>query len=347
MNHEQPFRIVRSTDLEQCAAAGDDQRRSALWETFVQQAGKRLAGAGTLDFHDLSASASSFLLQPELEAAINEALAVQAPLLLTGEPGTGKTQVAHFLAQYLGAELFQFHVKSTSTANDFKWEFDAVAYLRFGKEAGKEHGKDEGTKAARASGAPDDRSRFRTKKALWLAYECEKRAVVLVDEIDKAPRDFPNDLLHELDQHSFPDPFDTEADGKPKLVRPASNHPPIVVITSNDERRLPDPFLRRCIYHHIRFDDAFVRKIVSARSGKLFPGLEGDVLKRAIDLFLDLRRKTGFTRKPATAELLTWLAILAARKTAAGELTSLHQELPGLAAIVKDSRDLEKLPKSA
>ena len=184
---------------------------------------------------------------PELRLALNMALHTGSPLLLTGEPGTGKTQAADFVGGYFGIPVFKFLVKSTSTAQDLMYEFDAVGYLHWAQSAGR--------RSTPARPAPGQeiaeeteavRRGFLHPRALWQAYDIDGDAVVLIDEIDKASRDFPNDLLHELDQHSFPHPFD-----RARWITPRSGRRPIVIVTSNEERRLPDAFLRRCIFHRI------------------------------------------------------------------------------------------------
>ncbi len=271
---------------------------------------------------DFKVSASRFRLDTGLQTAINMALAVGAPLLLTGEPGTGKTQVAWYLGWYFGVEVFDYSVKSTSTAEDLKYDFDAVGYLRAAQHP--------------APGEPPLlRADFLQKKALWRAYECETVAVLLIDEIDKAPRDFPNDLLLELDQHKFHHPFNEK-----EIIHPRSGQPPIVVITSNAERRLPDAFLRRCIFHHIELTEALVRAAIKAH----FPPLDEALLEAAQERFWELRKTPQLQKKPSTAEILTWLAILSARGIKAQPLrTCSLRDLPGLTALLKDRDDLDQL----
>ena len=172
------------------------------------------------------------------------ALSSNEPLLVTGAPGTGKTQLAWFLGHYFGIEVRPFYVKSTSVARDLQYAFDAVAYLQSAYAA--EHGA-----------AKQDRKEFLTEGPLWQCYTDPVPSVLLIDEIDKASRDFPNDLLHELDQGWFYHPFDREQN-KPVRVPKTPGRKPIVVITSNLERRLPPPFLRRCIYHNIELTEALV-----------------------------------------------------------------------------------------
>jgi MoxR-like ATPase len=193
------------------------------------------------------------------------------------------------------------------------------------------------------------RDSFLHKRALWEAYETEGDAVVLIDEIDKAPRDFPNDLLHELDQHSFPHPFDPTT-----MIQPQSGRPPIVIVTSNEERRLPDAFLRRCIFHRIELTEAIVEAAVESMAravegdsdgaGSSFPHL--DVATRAVARarFWEIRQLREIDKKPSTAELLTWLCILSARRVEAQTLQgSGLRQLPGIEALIKDYEDLQRL----
>jgi MoxR-like ATPase len=274
------------------------------------------------------AAAPDYQLGPGLETAVNMALAVGAPLLVTGEPGTGKTQLAYFLADYFGIEVRPFLVKSITTARDLQYEFDAVGYLQSAYAA--QHG------APRA-----ERKDFLRPGPLWLAYERQEPSVLLIDEIDKAPRDFPNDLLHELDQGWFPHPFAKDGNGEPLRIPATPRKPPIVVITSNVERRLPGPFLRRCVFHHIELTDQLVRDAVEARARE-FPHLPPAVRRRAIDRFWELREH-DLQKPPSTAELLVWLAVLNALGIAEKDLDVHLVELPGSGSLIKDKDDLERL----
>lgn len=261
----------------------------------------------------------------DLVGALNAALAVGAPLLVTGEPGTGKTQVAHWAAYHLGIEdrLFKLDVRSTSVASDLFYRFDAVAYF---------HAANDRTRTEKL-----DPQQFRTKQALWRALE-SSRSIVLIDEVDKAQRDFPNDLLQALDQYEFFVPETGE-----KVVRQGNAAPPLVVITSNSERRLPEPFLRRCIFHHIEFSEDLVRRAVSARAGD-FPKLDEKAREAAIKRFFELRKR-DLRKKPATAELLVWLILLSAgSKVTAKEIESAPlAKLPALGALIKDHEDRKEL----
>jgi MoxR-like ATPase len=268
---------------------------------------------------------SAPLFQPDasLVDAVNVALAVGAPLLLTGEPGTGKTQVAHYLAWYFDVELFALHVASTTTREDLLYSFDAVAYLHAASDPRRQE-------------ETIRKEQFVQPGPLWRAYEADGPSVVLLDEIDKAPRDFPNDLLHVLDQHSFAVP---EAD---RVVECRKGPPPVVVITSNSERRLPEPFLRRSIFHHIAFTEELVRRAVEARVGD-FPHLSGAVREAAIQRFLEVRGR-DLRKKPATAELLVWLTILSAQRDITEEDLKVEpRRLPALSALLKDRDDLALL----
>jgi MoxR-like ATPase len=271
----------------------------------------------------LEEAAPFYQPDPELTDAINVSLAVGAPLLLTGEPGTGKTQVAYYLAWHFDIPLFPQVVRSTTTAEDLLYRFDAVAYLHAAHDPA-------------LAGQEVMRERFIQKGPLWKAYEAGGPAVVLLDEIDKAPRDFPNDLLDVLDQHTFAVPELDATVSRGKM--PA----PIVVITSNSERRLPEPFLRRSIFHHIEFTENLVRRAVAAR-GSDFPNLSPAVQEAAVERFLELRGR-DLRKKPATAELLVWLTVLSARSgVSVDTLRGPVATLPALSALIKDRDDLALL----
>jgi MoxR-like ATPase len=311
-------------------------RRSVDPRTHDFAAARSKLGARSLPraVTDFGASAPYFQLDDKLETAINTALVVGAPLLLTGEPGTGKTQVAYFLGWYFAIPVFPYQVRSTSTSEDLKYDFDAVGYLR----AAQHHSPEERRR---------ERHEFLTEKALWKAYRCGSDAVLLIDEIDKAPRDFPNDLLQELAEHRFKHPF------KEKLVEPATGRPPVAVITSNAERRLPDAFLRRCIVHHIELTPELVDRAVRARIGgedKDFPiELDEDTRHEAQGRFWELRDPAhNLQKRPSTGELLVWLTILSARGVTTDELRGKPlRDLPGIEALVKDRDDRKQLPGPA
>lgn len=262
--------------------------------------------------------------QPDaaLVDAINVALAVGAPLLVTGEPGTGKTQIAHYLAWYfhLQEHLFPLYVRSDTRAEDLLYRFDAVAYLNAAHETAQQ-------------GKTLSRQAFVEPGPLWQAYQADGPSVVLIDEIDKAPRDFPNDLLNVLDQHRFYVPEQQE------WIDRGDHPPPILIITSNSERRLPEPFLRRCIFHHIEFTEALLRRVVAARLDD-FPDLPPEIREAAIQRFLELRGRE-IRKPPATAELLIWLTVLSAQKHTS--LESLQNcrltELPALSSLIKNRDD--------
>jgi MoxR-like ATPase len=291
--------------------------------------------------------------------AINMALHTGSPLLLTGEPGTGKTQAADFVGAYFGIPVYKFLVKSTSIAQDLLYEFDAVGYLHWAQATsqrppvGNTSQPDDLQPSPEAIAAETEAVRhgFLHKRALWQAYEESGDAVVLIDEIDKAPRDFPNDLLHELDQHSFPHPFNHT-----QLIRPCSSRPPIVIATSNEERRLPDAFLRRCIFHRIELTPELVAAAVESMAravpgdsdsmgvGGGFPNLGPEARAMARQRFWDIRQLQEIEKKPSTAELLTWLCILSARRVDASTLErSRLRDLPGIEALIKDYGDLQRL----
>ncbi len=301
-----PFELLNPDDRNPAV------RRQALAQRYLPDS-----------FGSHAEAAQHYQPDADLVDAVNVALAVGAPLLLTGEPGAGKTQVAHYLAWYFDVALFPLYVRSVTTAEDLLYRFDTVAYLHAANDP------------ANRDRLPD-KSDFIDKGPLWQAYETAAPAVVLIDEIDKAPRDFPNDLLNVLDQHTF-----FVAEIKQKVQR--SGPPPVVVITSNSERRLPEPFLRRCIFHHIEFTEELLRRAVAARGGD-FPQLPDAVKEAVIQRFLELRGRE-IRKKPATAELLTWLLALAARGGVdARQLSHCRLiELPALSTLIKDRDDLAVL----
>ena len=281
----------------------------------------------------LATEAPFFIPGEALVTAMNAAIAVAEPLLITGEPGTGKTQAAYYAAHRLGTRVFHFQVKSETTAGELLYHFDTVRYFHDAHLAN-----------IREDSAPLDKTRYVEPRALWQAFDYGREqgrpAVLLIDEIDKAPRDFPNDLLHELDQMEF---LVVETGER---IRPERTLAPILFITSNSERRLPEPFLRRCVYHHIAFDPEVVRRAVAVRAGQFDP-LGPELTDLAIRAFLAIRRRS-LRKRPATGELLVWLRVLALAMGV--ERSRLEQALkdqdltrmPYLGALLKDHKDLEE-----
>src|SRR6201993_1825728 len=225
-----------------------------------------------------------YVATDDLKVAVNASIVLERPLLVKGEPGTGKTVLAEEVAKTLGAPLIEWHVKSTTKALQGLYEYDAVSRLR-----------DSQLGEARVS----DISNYIKRGKLWEAFTCETRPVLLIDEIDKADIEFPNDLLLELDRMEF---FVYETGETIKARRR-----PIVVITSNNEKELPDAFLRRCFFHYIRFPDAeTMRAIVEVH----FPGIKQRLVSEALKLFYEIREVPGMKKKPSTSELLDWLKLL-------------------------------------
>jgi MoxR-like ATPase len=227
---------------------------------------------------------ASYVATEDLKVAVNAAIALERPLLVKGEPGTGKTILAHEIASGIGRDLITWHIKSTTKAQQGLYEYDAVSRLRDG-QLGDERVHDIGN--------------YIKPGKLWDAFTAETAPVLLIDEIDKADIEFPNDLLLELDRMEF---FVYETR---ETIR--ARHRPIVVITSNNEKELPDAFLRRCFFHYIRFPDReTMQRIVDVH----FPGLQRELLHEALTVFFELREVPGLKKKPSTSELLDWIKLL-------------------------------------
>ncbi|MGA9768599.1 MAG: MoxR family ATPase [Blastocatellia bacterium] len=268
--------------------------------------------------------AKRFVPGEQLEIAINTAIAVGQPLLITGEPGTGKTQAAYYTAYKLGIEpVIHFQVKSDSSATDLLYHFDSVRYFYDANLAAR------GNREVK-------KSDYVERRAFWEAIDSPTLRVLLIDEVDKAPRDFPNDLLHELNQMEF-----TVAETGQRFSAPRSRRP-IVFITSNSERRLPEPFLRRCVYHHIRFDYKIIEQAVESRRDE-YGNLSKEFVDLAIRRFLALRER-HLRKKPSTGELLVWLRVLSLATDASPEwLNRELSSLPYLNVLLKDHQDVEEL----
>jgi MoxR-like ATPase len=226
----------------------------------------------------------NYVATDDLKVAVNAAITLQRPLLIKGEPGTGKTVLAQEVAKALGAPMIEWHIKSTTKAHQGLYEYDAVSRLRE-SQLGDERVK--------------DIRNYIKKGKLWEAFTSDKRPVLLIDEIDKADIEFPNDLLQELDRMEF---YVYETGETIK-----AEQRPIVMITSNNEKELPDAFLRRCFFHYIKFPDAeTMRQIVDVH----FPGIKGRLVGEALKIFYDIRDVPGLKKKPSTSELLDWLKLL-------------------------------------
>ncbi|MAA63509.1 MAG: ATP-binding protein [Alteromonadaceae bacterium] len=265
-----------------------------------------------------------YVATEDLQMAVNAAITLQRPLLIKGEPGTGKTMLAEELAEGLGARLITWHIKSTTKAQQGLYEYDAVSRLR-DSQLGDEKVKNIGN--------------YIVKGKLWEAFEADDQVVLLIDEIDKADIEFPNDLLLELDRMEF---YVYETQQKVKAEKR-----PIVVITSNNEKELPDAFLRRCFFHYITFPDAETMKsIVDVH----FPNVQQNIVRDALEVFFDVRKVPGLKKKPSTSELVDWLKLLMADDLSAKMLHDRDSAsaLPPLyGALVKNEQDVHLLQKLA
>src|SRR6187399_1351209 len=266
----------------------------------------------------------TYIATPDLMLAVNAAIALERPLLIKGEPGTGKTMLAHEVARALSRPLLQWHIKSTTKAQQGLYEYDAVSRLR-----------DSQLGAERVA----DIANYIKPGVLWDAFVSETPAVVLIDEIDKADIEFPNDLLRELDRMEF-HVYET----RETVV---ARHRPLVVITSNNEKELPDAFLRRCFFHYIRFPDAeTMRAIIEVH----FPGIKQRLVAEALRLFYEIRDVPGMKKKPSTSELLDWLKLLMAEDIGPETLRERDPKklIPPLhGALIKNEQDVHLFERLA
>ncbi len=265
-----------------------------------------------------------YVATDELQLAVNAAVQLQKPLLIKGEPGTGKTMLAEQIAKSLDLTLIQWHIKSTTKAQQGLYEYDAVSRLR-----DSQLGDDK----------VQDISNYIIQGKIWQAFESGKQSVLLIDEIDKADIEFPNDLLLELDKMEF---FVYETK---EIVKATTR--PIIIITSNNEKELPDAFLRRCFFHYIEFPDTVtMEKIVEVHH----PGLKKELVSRAMDIFFEIRKVPGLKKKPSTSELIDWLKLLMADDIPADILKDKDAKnaIPPLyGALLKNEQDVHLLEKLA
>ncbi len=269
-------------------------------------------------------STDTYIVTDELALAVEAAMTLERPLLIKGEPGTGKTLLAEEVSSSLGMPLITWHIKSTTKAQQGLYEYDAVSRLR-DSQLGDER--------------VHDISNYIKKGKLWEAFTAPERSVLLIDEIDKADIEFPNDLLQELDRMEF---FVYETG---ETIKAAQR--PVVVITSNNEKELPDAFLRRCFFHYINFPDReTMQQIVEVH----YPKIKGELVKEAMDIFFDVRKVPGLKKKPSTSELIDWLKLLMADDIPDEILTNRDttKAIPPLyGALVKNEQDVHLLERLA
>jgi MoxR-like ATPase len=267
-------------------------------------------------------STENYIASDELRLAVNAAIMLEKPLLIKGEPGTGKTQLAEELAKSLNCKLYQWHIKSTTKAQQGLYEYDAVSRLR-DSQLGDER--------------VNDISNYIVKGKLWQAFEEEQRPILLIDEIDKADIEFPNDLLQELDKMEF-FVYETQEVIKAKQR-------PIIIITSNNEKELPDAFLRRCFFHYIKFPTKTeMEQIIAVHH----PHVKQELLAHTLEVFFDLRDLQGIKKKPSTSELIDWLKLLVADDVAQDVLINKKSDIiPLFGALLKNEQDVSLLEKLA
>ena len=265
----------------------------------------------------------NYVSTDDLTLAVNASIALERPLIVKGEPGTGKTELARQVAEALNLPMIEWNVKSTTKAQQGLYEYDAVSRLR-DSQLGDER--------------VHDVSNYIKKGKLWEAFEAEERLVLLIDEIDKADIEFPNDLLQELDQMQF-HVYETGETVKAK-------NRPIVIITSNNEKELPDAFLRRCFFHYIRFPDMeTMQKIVDVH----FPSIKQDLVAEALAQFFEIRETAGLKKKPSTSEVLDWLKLLLVEDLSASDMLRQGKDaLPKLhGALLKNEQDIHLFERLA
>ena len=265
-----------------------------------------------------------YVATDDLRMAVDASVALQRPLLIKGEPGTGKTMLAEEVAAGLGKELIQWHIKSTTKAQQGLYEYDAVSRLR---------------DSQLGDGKVEDIGQYIKRGKLWEAFTADEQVVLLIDEVDKADIEFPNDLLVELDRMEF---FVYETGETIK-----AKHRPIIIITSNNEKELPDAFLRRCFFHFINFPDReTMQQIVDVH----FPAVKQEMVKEAMEIFFDVRKVPGLKKKPSTSELIDWLKLLMADDIPDEILTNrdASKAIPPLyGALVKNEQDVHLLERLA